>query len=182
MSLNLPANFRVGLGYDIHKFSNSTGSSGDFPISNFNSSNRVNPPCLWLLGLEWPDYAPLKAHSDGDCAIHALTDAILSAANLGDIGFFMGVDEPDAKNISGKDILIKLNKLLQDKNIELINASVLVICQKPKISERRKDAEKVLSEILQAPISVSATTTDGLGEIGQALAVASQSVALIKYI
>ncbi|MDR3151902.1 MAG: 2-C-methyl-D-erythritol 2,4-cyclodiphosphate synthase [Bifidobacteriaceae bacterium] len=176
-------NLRVGLGYDIHKFSDLSDLSSDFSILNSKSSlNSVNSRCLWLLGLKWSNYPPLEAHSDGDCAIHALVDAILSASNLGDIGSFLGVDKSNCENISGKTVLQRINKLLKKNNIELVNAGVFVLCQKPNISKRRKTAEKLLSEIINAPISVSASTTDGVGEIGQFKAIASLALALVKFL
>jgi 2-C-methyl-D-erythritol 2,4-cyclodiphosphate synthase len=152
----------AGIGFDIHK-----------------TSIKPTKQKLKLLGLEWENYPRLIGHSDGDCAIHALTDAILSASKLGDIGHFLGHENNQNKGISGQVILEKLKNLLNKEKIKLINASVQVICQKPNINQRRFEAEKVLSTILKCPISVLATTTDKLGEIGKNKAIASQAIALV---
>lgn len=151
---------RVGIGTDVHGF----GGDGT----------------LWLAGLEWPGEPALSGHSDGDAVAHAIVDALLAAAGLGDIGTHFGTDRPEFAGAHAEAFLAHTRNLLAEAGWRIGNVSVQVQANRPRFAGRRAESERVLSAALGgAPVSVSATTTDGLGFTGRTEGVAAFATALV---
>jgi 2-C-methyl-D-erythritol 4-phosphate cytidylyltransferase/2-C-methyl-D-erythritol 2,4-cyclodiphosphate synthase len=150
---------RVGVGTDAHQFSD----SGEL-----------------VLGLlTWPELPKLEGHSDGDSVAHAIVDALLTAAGLGDIGSNFGVDRPEFKGASGEVFLSETLRMISAAGFTVSNVSVQIVGDKPKVGPRRAELENRLSGLLNAPVSVAATTTDGLGFLSDARGVAAVATALL---
>ncbi|QLD10939.1 2-C-methyl-D-erythritol 4-phosphate cytidylyltransferase [Microbacterium oleivorans] len=150
---------RVGIGTDVH----AVGGEAT----------------LRLAGLEWPGEAGLRGHSDGDAVAHAIVDAVLAAAGLGDIGTHFGVDRPEFAGATGEVFLRRVRELVAEAGFAVGNVSVQVQANRPRFASRRAEAERVLSAALGAPVSVAATTTDGLGFTGSGEGVSATAVALV---
>lgn len=151
---------RIGVGTDVHAF----GGEGN----------------LWLAGLEWPGEQPLSGHSDGDAVAHAIVDALLGAAGLGDIGQHFGTAHPEYAGAHADVFLARTAELLAGAGFAIGNVSVQFQGNRPRFSARRAEAEQVLSAALGgASVTVSATTTDGLGFPGRGEGIAVTAVALI---
>jgi len=152
---------RIGSGLDVHAFATDDTTE------------------LWLAGLHWPGERGLSGHSDGDVVAHAICDAVLGAAGLGDIGSIFGTADPRLTGAHGDVFLTETMRLVVAAGFLVGNVSVQIIGNRPRFAPRRAEAETRLAGILSAPVNIAATTTDALGFTGRGEGVAATATALI---
>jgi 2-C-methyl-D-erythritol 2,4-cyclodiphosphate synthase len=153
-------NIRVGLGVDAHAFAEGVP--------------------LVLGGVAFDSPRGLAGHSDGDVITHALIDAVLGAAGLGDIGSLFPSDASTPAGVSSLDLLRDAVAQVREAGYAVVNADCVLVGEKPRIAARRGELERVLGGIVDAPVSVRATTTDRLGFTGRGEGLAAQAVALVE--
>lgn len=156
--------FRVGSAIDVHAF-----VPDDRPTSR----------PLMVACLEWPGERPLEGHSDADVAAHAVCDALLGAADLGDLGTNFGTDRPEWAGASGEAFLREVTRMLTEAGWRIGNVHVQIVGNRPRMKNRLPEACAHMSAIVGASVSVSATTTDGLGFTGRGEGLMAQATALI---
>jgi 2-C-methyl-D-erythritol 2,4-cyclodiphosphate synthase len=156
-------NFRVGQGYDVHRL-----AEGE---------------TLWLGGVLIPHPKGTVAHSDGDVVIHAICDALLGAAKLGDIGTHFPDNSADYKNIDSKILLKKSHELIHKKGYEIVNIDCTISAQQPRLKPFIPEMERTMAAVLNIDseqVSVKATTTEKLGFEGREEGISVNAVVLIK--
>ncbi|WP_125616126.1 2-C-methyl-D-erythritol 2,4-cyclodiphosphate synthase [Specibacter cremeus] len=153
---------RTGIGVDTHAY-----------------APADTPAPLWLAGLHWPGERGLAGHSDGDAVAHAAADALFSAAGAGDLGAHFGTDRPEFKGASGVTLLAEAARIVRAAGYDIGNIAVQFVGNRPKFAPRRGEAEAALGRAAGAPVSVSATTSDGLGFTGRGEGITAIATALV---
>jgi 2-C-methyl-D-erythritol 2,4-cyclodiphosphate synthase len=153
---------RTGIGLDVHAY-----------------APENQPRALWLGGLFWDGERGLAGHSDGDPVAHAAADALFSAAGIGDLGTHFGTDRPEFAGASGITLLTEAARIVRAAGFEIGNVAVQFVANRPKFGPRRQESQDVLSAAAKAPVSVTATTSDGLGFTGRGEGISAIATALV---
>jgi len=153
---------RVGVGYDVHAF----------------SADRSR--ALILGGVVFPGETGLSGHSDADVAAHAVADAMLGAAGLGDIGMYFSDQDVRWKGARSMDLLAKTADLVKQIGFKLVNADCTVVCERPHLVGSREEMMANLSSAAGGPVHVKATRPEGLGALGRQEGIACMAVALLE--
>lgn len=163
MSFDIQYEYRIGIGTDIHRL----------------AENRK----LMLGGVEIPYNLGLLGHSDADVVLHAVIDAILGAAGMGDIGDMFPDTDPKWRNADSKDLVLLARDELEAKRWEVVNADITVAAERPKLSPFKGQLKRCVSSLLGIDflnVNVKAKTNEGLGEIGEGLAIGCTAIALLR--
>lgn len=152
---------RIGIGTDVHRL--------------------VDGRPMRIAGLDWPEeVSGPEGHSDGDVVLHAICDALLSAASLGDLGSNFGTAEPQWAGAPSNDLLAETLRRVRAEGWEVVNVAVQFIGNRPRLGTRRQEAEENLASTHQIRVAISATTTDGLGLTGRGEGIAAVANALLS--
>ena len=153
---------RIGHGFDIHRVSD--------------DDTRV----LWLGLVEIPSGPGLIGHSDADVVTHALCDALLGAANLGDLGRHFPDSDPQFANLSSRTLLEKTVGFVAGEGLHVASADITIVAERPRLSPFMAQMSALLSEVVGATVSVKATTAEGLGTLGREEGIAATAVVLLE--
>jgi 2-C-methyl-D-erythritol 2,4-cyclodiphosphate synthase len=151
---------RIGIGVDVHPYAD---------------DDRT----LSLAGLTWPGEPGLAGYSDADVAAHAACDALFSAAGVGDLGTHFGADRPELAGAAGAVLLTQAARIVTGAGYVIGNIAIQIVGNSPRLGPRRVEAQAVLSAAVAAPVSLSATTTDGLGLTGRGEGIAAIATAIV---
>lgn len=155
---------RTGIGIDVHAFAEAgAGEARE----------------LWLAGLHWPGERGLSGHSDGDAVAHAACDALFSAAGIGDLGTHFGTGRPEFAGASGTRLLRETARLIREAGFGIGNVAVQFVGNRPIFGPRRAEADAALTAAAGAPVTVTATTSDGLGYEGERRGITAYATALV---
>jgi 2-C-methyl-D-erythritol 2,4-cyclodiphosphate synthase len=153
---------RIGHGLDVHRVSDDSSRS------------------LWLGLVEIPDAPGLAGHSDADVATHALCDALLGAANLGDMGRHFPDTDPQFEGTSSRRLLEETVTLVTAAGLRTISADLTIVAERPKLSGFMSKMSDELSAVVGALVTVKATTAEGLGALGRVEGIGASAVALLE--
>lgn len=176
-----PRGFKITYPDDLLRAESLLGSNGAplvavaMDVHQFDSGEPLR-----LAGLDWPGEPGLSGHSDGDAVLHAIVDAILQAARLGDLGTHFGSARAEFAGANSQVFLEHTLGLLKNQGLQVSSVAVQVVAESPKIGPRREEAETVLSAMVGAPVSLSATTTDGLGFTGRGEGLLALATAVLR--
>lgn len=152
---------RIGQGIDVHRFSERSRA-------------------LWLGLVQIPDARGLEGHSDADVATHALCDALLGAANLGDLGRHFSDANPAFKDVASRTLLTRTLALVHDAGWSVASGDVTILCDQPRLATYLPVMSDELSSLVGAVVSVKATTVEGLGALGRGEGIAASAVVLLE--
>lgn len=175
--------FKITYPADLQRAVSVLGGTGGHRVGTAVDVHQFDPGVpLTLAGLAWPGEDGLAGHSDGDVVIHAIVDALLQAAGMGDLGTHFGANRPEFEGANSRVFLAHALNLIRDAGYAVSSVGVQVIAQKPKIGPRRLEAETVLTELVGCPVALSATTSDGLGFTGRGEGAAALATAVLVVI